>query len=156
MSDYSELNQLLNNLNGGSSYNSYNISTGDIAGAGIWLIIAAILSIVGGVLVYFLFVKSNTAPKGKFCKWLKDFLSFKTMWIEIILKIFYYIATIFIALYSFVFLGAFNTMGGAALLMFFLTLIVGPIIIRLIYEASIMFVMIWRNTKDIAENTKKK
>ena len=156
MSDYSELNQLLNGLNNSSGYSSYSIPTSGVAGAGIWLIIAAILSIIGGVLVHFLFVKSNTEPKGKFCKWLKDFLSFKTMWIEAILKIFYYIATIFVALYSFTFLGAFSTMGGAALLMFFLTLIVGPIIIRLIYEASIMFVMIWRNTKDIAENTKKK
>ena len=120
------------------------------------MIIAAILAIVGGILVYFLFVKAKTEPKGKFGKWLKDFLSFKVMWIEPILKVVYYIATIFIVLYSFTFFGMFNLMGGMAFLMWLLTLILGPIIIRIIYEMSMMFIMIWRNTKDIADNTKKK
>ncbi len=127
-----------------------------LEGAGVWGIIALILAIVGGILVYFLFVKQKTDPKGKFAKWLKDFLNFKVMWIETILKIVYYIATIFVILISFSFFGMVNIMGGAAILMFFLTLVLGPIVTRLIYEASIMFIMIWRNTKDIADNTKKK
>ena len=82
MSDYETL-QLLNNLSstGSSSYAS------TAQGAGIWMIIAAILAIVGGILVYFLFVKAKTDPKGKFLKWLKDFLAFKIMWIEPILKV---------------------------------------------------------------------
>ena len=157
MSDYSELNQLLNGLDSsyGSSVNLNSIA-GSVAGAGIWILIAAILSIVGSILVYFLFVKGKTEPKGKFCKWLKDFLSFKVMWIEPILKMIYYFATIFIILYSFTFFGMLNVMGGMALLMFLLTLVLGPIIVRLVYEMTMMFIMIWRNTKDIAENTKKK
>lgn len=118
----------------------------------IWFIIAAILAIIGGILTYFLFVKSKNQPKGKFMKWLKDFLSFKVMWLEPILKCLYYIATIGVILVSFGFLGY----GGYGVLMFFLTLIFGPIIIRVIYEATMMFVMIWRNTKDIADNTSKK
>jgi hypothetical protein len=148
MSD-SDFYQLLNS----SSSSSYRgPSTSDLAGAGIWVIIAAILAIVGGILVYFLFVKSKTEPKGKFAKWLKDFLSFKVMWIEPILKVVYYIATIFIVLFSFTYL----TLGGAGILLFFLTLILGPVIIRIFYEMTMMFIMIWRNTKDISDNTKKK
>ena len=123
-----------------------------VADAGIWLIIAAILALIGGILVHFLFVKAKNEPKGKFGKWLKEFLSFKVMWIEPILKVAYYIATIFVALFSFSFLA----LGGYGVLMFFLWLILGPIIVRLVYEASMMFIMIWRNTKDIADNTKKK
>ena len=144
----------------GSSY--YNlISTNDadlmgtasaFEGAGIWMIIAAILAIVGGILVYFLFVKSKTEPKGKFAKWLKDFLQFKIMWIEPILKVIYYVLTIFVVLNSFSFL----SLGGYGVLMWILTLILGPILIRLGYEATMMFIMIWRNTQDIADNTKKK
>ncbi|MBR3143689.1 hypothetical protein IKF12_00585 [Candidatus Saccharibacteria bacterium] len=144
----------------GSSY--YNlISTNDadlmgtasaFEGAGIWMIIAAILAIVGGILVYFLFVKSKTEPKGKFAKWLKDFLQFKIMWIEPILKVIYYVLTIFVVLNSFSFLA----LGGYGVLMWILTLILGPILVRLGYEATMMFIMIWRNTQDIADNTKKK
>ena len=96
MTDY-EVNQLVTSLNKGGGYGDISLA-GDIAGAGIWIILAAILAIIGGVLVYFLFVKSKTEPKGKFSKWLKNFLSFKTMWIEPILKIAYYIATIFVIL----------------------------------------------------------
>ena len=143
MSDYETL-QLLNSLSSGSSSNA-------MAGASIWMIIAAIIAIVGGILVYFLFVKAKTEPKGKFLKWLKDFLSFKVMWIEPILKVVYYIATIFIVLNSFSFLG----LGGYGVLMWLLTLILGPVILRVAYEATMMFIMIWRNTRDIAENVKK-
>ena len=156
MSDYSELNQLLNSLDSSSSSYYTTSSVGSAAGAGIWLIIAAILAIIGGILVYFLFVKSKAEPKGKFTKWLKDFLAFKVMWIEPIMKVVYYIATIFVILYSFTYFSMFNLLGGMAFLMFILTLVLGPVIVRILYEMTMMFIMIWRNTKDISENTKKK
>ena len=148
MSDY-EAYKLINSYGGSSSSSS---SMDALAGAGIWMIIAAIIAIIGGILVYFLFVRSKTEPKGKFAKWLKDFLSFKVMWIEPILKCVYYIATIFTILFSFSFLA----LGGYGVLMFFLWLILGPIVVRLAYEMTMMFIMIWHNTRDIAENTKKK
>lgn len=117
-------------------------------GAGIWMIIAAILAIIGGILVYFLFVKAKDDPKGKFLKWLKDFLAFKIMWIEPIMKIVYYIGTIFCVLASFAFISS-------SFLAFVIMLVCGPIAIRLAYEGVMMFIMIWRNTADIASNTKK-
>ena len=137
-----------------TSYNGgyYTTTTSGLEGVGIWILIAGILAIIGGILVYFLFVKSKTEPKGKFAKWLKNFLSFKIMWLEPILKVVYYIATIFTILFSFIFLAH----GGYGILMFFLFLILGPIAIRLLYEMTMMFIMIWRNTKDISDNTKKK
>ena len=131
---------------------NYGSSASVAQGVGIWMIIAAILAIVGGILVYFLFVRSKTEPKGKFLKWLKDFLSFKVMWIEPILKVAYYILTIYTILFSFTFLVA----GGIGVLYFFLWLILGPICVRLFYEMTMIFILIWRNTRDIAENTKKK
>ena len=56
MSDY-EMTQLLNSLDsaGGGSYsNAVNAAQG----AGIWGTIAVILAIIGGILIYFLFVKA--------------------------------------------------------------------------------------------------
>lgn len=116
--------------------------------AAIWTIIAAVLALVGGILTYFLFVKSKTEPNGRFVKWLKDFLSFKTMWIEPLMKIVYYVLTIFVVL------GAFSYIATNAIA-FFAMLIGGPIVVRLSYELVMMFIMIWRNTQTIADNTKK-
>ena len=121
-------------------------------GISIWMIIASILAIIGGILLYFLFVKSKTEPKGKFAKWLKDFLNFKIMWIEPILKVVYYIATIFTVLFSFSFLA----LGGYGVLYFFLCLILGPIGVRIAYEFTMMFIRIWHNTQDIADSVAKK
>ena len=145
MSDY-ETYQLINSV----SNSSYNTTA--TQGAEVWAIIATVLAIIGGILTYFLFVKSKDEPKGKFAKWLKDFLSFKIMWIEPILKVIYYIATIFVVLYSFTFL----SFGGYGFLTFLGMLILGPVFIRIVYEAMMMLIMIWRNTRDIADNTSKK
>ena len=117
-----------------------------IGGVAIWGIVAIILAIVGGILVYFLFVKSDNNPKGKFAKWLKEFLAFKTMWLEAITKVLYYISTIFCILFSF-------SLISTSFVAFLGVLILAPIIIRLVYESMIMFIMIWRNTADIAKAT---
>lgn len=131
-----------------TSPTGYNSLASSGADTQIWTIIAAILALIGGILVYFLFVKSKTEPKGKFVKWLKDFLQFKVMWIESLLKVFYYIVTIFIILSSF-------SLISTSFLLFLLTLVLGPIVWRLVFEGMLMFIMIWRNTQDIANNTKK-
>ncbi len=148
MSDY-ETYKMLTDI---SNSNYYTTASSGMEGFSIWVIIAGILAIIGGILLYFLFVKSKTEPKGKFAKWLKDFLSFRIMWIEPILKVAYYILTIGTILVSFGFLGY----GVNGVLMFFITLIGGPIVIRIGYEATMMFIMIWRNTQDIADGAKKK
>ncbi len=116
--------------------------------AGVWIIIALILAIIGGILVHFLFVKAKTAPKSKFLVWLKDFLSFKIMWIETILKVIYYILNIFIILASFAFIST-------SFLAFIVVLVLGPIALRISYELMMMFIMIWKNTANIAKNIKK-
>lgn len=131
---------------------AYDVFLGVDGGVAVWMGIAAILAVVGGILLYFLFVKTKDEPKGRFLKWLKNFLSFKIMWIEPILKIAYYIGTLFIILFSFSFLAY----GGYGVLVWLMCLVLGPLGIRLVYELSMMFIMIWRNTRDIAKNTETK
>ena len=129
-------------------YDDINFNTGGAGWeiAGIWLIIAAVLALVGGILVYFLFVHRKEEPKHGFWKWLKDFLSFKILWIEALLEITYYVATIFCILASFGMLAD----GPIAFLMM---LIVMPVLLRIIYEAMLIGIKIWHNTQTIADNT---
>ena len=117
----------------------------------IWMAVAGIAALIGGILVYFLFVRPNTVPKNNCLKWLKDFLSFKIMWIEPVLKMVYYMASIFMVVFSFSFL----SYGGMGVLMWLGSLIFGLVAIRLGYELTMMFIMIWRNTRDIAESKTK-
>lgn len=127
---------------------SASSATSAAQGIGIWTIIAAILAVIGGILLYFLFVKPSEEPKNKFLAGLKKFLAFKTMWIETLIKVIYYITTIFVVLASF-------SLISVSFVSFIFMLVVVPVLIRLAYEGAIMFVMVWRNTADIAQNTKK-
>lgn len=131
----------------------YDTSTIDnafnsVANAAMWTVIAFILAIIGGVLVYFLFVKSDKKVSDNLMK-LKDILDFKTMLIEPLLKTLYLIFTIFIILFSFNLI-AVNFLG------FLLCLIIGPVLIRIVYEAAMILIMIWKNTQEINEALKKK
>ena len=59
----SDLYQLFNSIESSSSSNSSLSGAYETAaGIGIWGIIAFVLAIVGGILVYFLFVKAKAEP----------------------------------------------------------------------------------------------
>lgn len=118
------------------------------SGIGTWPVIALILSIVGGILVYIFFLTPKKEPKlTPFLKWLKDFLNFDKMMIEVILKVVYLICTIYVILSSFSFIA--YDFG-----MFFLYLVLGPIIVRLFYELILITVCIWKNTTAINKKMK--
>ncbi len=127
---------------GGSSN---NIGSATItSGAVIWIIVAAILAIVGGILTYFLFIKKDNKGLSKKLVTLKELLDFRIMIIEPILKVLYLIGTIYVILVSFAFIEI-------SFWKFIATLIFGPIIIRLVYEGFLIMIMIWKNTKEIAQ-----
>ncbi len=134
-------------MNYGYGYNDIYSVSNSLQGMAIWTIVALILSIIGGILVYFLFIKTNNKLSDNLKK-LRDLLDFRIMLIEPILKIVYLIGTIFIILFSFNFITI-------NFISFLLILIIGPVIIRIVYEASLILVMIWKNTKIISDNTKK-
>lgn len=113
-----------------------------------WMIIALILAIAGGILVYFLFLKKDNENKFTgFLKYLYEFLSFKKMWLESILKISYLILTIYISLMSFELIGT-------SFLGFILTLVFGNIVLRVVYELSLLLLTICRNTTEINKKLK--
>lgn len=119
-------------------------------GSTVWTILSIILAVVGGILIYILFLNKKNEGKFKgFLGWLYDFLSFKKMFLEILLKVTYLIVAIFITLYSFVLIGE-------NFLAFLLMLVGGNIVARVVYEFALVLLVICRNTTDIAKNTSKK
>ena len=117
------------------------------ASAGVWSIVSLILAIVGAIIAYFLFVKPEKQYPNKFVNWLRSFLNFNEMLIEPILKVTYMFFAIFITLGSFSII-SYN------FLAFLLTLVLGNLLIRVVYEASMMMVGIWKNTKEINKKMK--
>lgn len=120
----------------------------NVAGTLVWTIIAIVIAIAAGIMVYFMFVKSDKPVSSNLQK-LRDLLDFKTMLIEPVLKVVYITLTIFIVLFSF---GLIST----SFVAFLMTLIFGPLIIRITYELMMINIMIWKNTKEINENIKPK
>lgn len=114
----------------------------------VWSILSIIIAIVGGILVYLLFIKKDVKTDNKFVKSLKEVLEFKVMFVETILKVLYLISTIYVMLLSFSFIGI-------NFFVFLILLLLGPVVVRLIFEQLLMFIMVWKNTSEIAKSTKK-
>ncbi len=129
-----------------NSYYTPTVTTG-YAGSVVWTIVSVLLAIIGGFLVYFLFTNKKEKLNNKFLIWLKDFLNFKKLLLEVILKITYAIFAIFITLTSF------NVIS-TSFVGFLLYLVLGNVFLRIIYESSLMIIMIWKNTTEINKKMK--
>ena len=128
-----------------SSYYSKNLlsSSSSVADASVWMIVSIILAIIGGILIYFLFLsKKNEGKFNGFVGWLYDFLSFKKMFMEALLKITYLIVALYITLSSFALIGS-------SFIGFLAMLIIGNVVARLVYEFSLLLLVICRNTTEI-------
>ena len=133
-----------------SSYSRSLLRSSDAVNSSIWLIVSIILAVVGGILIYFLFLSKKNEGKFKgFVEWLYDFLSFKKMFMEALLKITYLIVALYITLSSFALIGI-NFWA------FLGTLIIGNVVARLIYEFSLLLLVICRNTTEINKKLSKK
>lgn len=134
-----------------SSYYSRSLlSTSDAVNSSVWLIVSIILAVIGGILIYFLFLSKKNEGKFKgFVEWLYDFLSFKKMFMEALLKITYLIVALYITLSSFALIGS-NFIGFLAML------IIGNVVARLVYEFSLLLLVICRNTTEINKKLSKK
>lgn len=112
-------------------------------------IVALVCAIVGSILVFVLFLrKENETKYTGFVKWLYDFLQFNKLTIDIILRFTYLFLAIFITVMSF---GLIST----SFLGFLLTLILGNLVLRVVYEFSMLVILIHRNVRELNEKTKK-
>lgn len=108
-------------------------------------VILFLIALVGGICAYLMFVKSDEEPKDPRLLKLKEFLSFNKMIIEGLLKATYIIFALFITLYSF------QIMVGTSFITGLMLLILLNIMLRIGYEASLIVLLIWRNTSDISK-----
>ena len=116
-------------------------------GSLVWTIVSVILAIIGGILAYVLFINKNTKLENKFLIWLRDFLSFKNLLLETILKVTYVILAIFVTLTSF-------NMIGVSFFGFLLYLVIGNVVLRIIHESSLVLLLIWKNSSEINKKMK--
>lgn len=133
----------------GNYYNySNSLNTSGLESLGIWMIISVVIAIAGGIVVYILFLnKENENKFIGFTAWLYDFLSFKKMLLETILKVCYLITAIYITLVG---LGLLSVNILSALM----TIIVGNVVARIAYEFSLILLTICRNTTEINKKLK--
>lgn len=114
----------------------------------IWTIIAAVIAIAGTICIFVLFLNKKNEGKFKgFLGWLYDFLQFRTLVIEFVLKASYIALTIFVTLGSFALIGT-------SFISFLLAITLGNLLLRIIYEASILFIKICSNVSEINKKMK--
>ena len=136
-------------------YNSYGVSSTILdsspkfVASGIWTIVSVILAIIGGIVLYFTFLsKKNEGKFTGFLGWLYDFLTFKKMMIENVLRILYIIVALFVTLSSFGLISI-------SFLAFLLTLVIGNVLTRVIYELLLVKLVICKNTTEINKKLNK-
>ena len=133
----------------GNYYNySNSLNTSGLESLGIWMIISVVIAIAGAIVIYILFLnKENENKFTGFTAWLYDFLSFKKMLLETILKVCYLITAIYLTLIG---LGLLSV----NVLSAFMTIIVGNVVARILYEFSLVLLTICRNTTEINKKLK--
>ena len=112
-----------------------------------WVTVALILSILGAFLVYFLFVKPDKKYDNKYLNWLKSFLNFDNLLLEVMFKILYIFTALYITLVSF-------DLISISFYYFLYYLIGGNIVARIVYEIGMTFIGIWKNTSEIKKKMK--
>lgn len=121
-----------------------------LAASGIWVIVSIVLAIVGGIALYFTFLKKENEGKYTgFWGWMYDFLTFKKLTIESVLKILYLICALFVTLSSF-------SIISTSFIAFLLYLVIGNLAVRIAYELILVRLIICRNTTEINKKLDKK
>lgn len=123
---------------------NYSAYASRSAASGGWiLIVALVLAIVGTVLAYiFIMPKSKVKTLNKFWYFVHNVFNFKTLLVEKIFKALYVFLTIYVICAGFFQLFVSFLPG-------LLMLLLGPIVVRIVYEMIMMFVLLVQNTTAI-------
>lgn len=115
-------------------------------------VILGVIAAIAGTVVAFVMIipekKRDSFKSNKILLWLHDFLNFKTLWIEKILKFLYVLNTLVYVCIGFFMLFSASSglyMGGYGLLI----IIFGPIITRVVYEFCMLSILTVKNLVEI-------
>lgn len=127
---------------------------------GLIIILAlAAMTAIAATVLYYIFIKPDhkAAKMPKFVRVVRDILEMKELYLEKVLKAMYIVSTLFCVIAGALMLfnvyipyvhdgiPAIRWNGGYGLLL----MIVGPIVLRLVYEGMMMFVLLVKNTMQI-------
>ena len=110
--------------------------------------ISGILALLVAIVIFAFVVKTNRTFKNKFLGWYKEFLNFRSILIENILKFLYLFLSFFITFVSF-------TLIKESFIEFLSLLIVGNLALRILFELTLMIIIIWKNGSDLVKYTER-
>jgi hypothetical protein len=121
------------------------------------LVLGAMGVIAAMILTYiFIMPESKYQSLNPFCKWLSDLFNFRTLWLESIIKFFYVLSTVICVVFGVLLLITVQridywdyTYTKSLSLVGLIVLIAGPVVVRLIYEGTMMFIILVKNTMQI-------
>jgi len=115
--------------------------------------IGVVLAIIGTILAFiFIMPESKKAGLNKFFSVLRDIFSFKDLFLEKVLRVLYIFATLVCVFGGFfmLFARSYGWYSSQSLALYgFMMIIIGPIVVRLFFEASMMFIFLVKNTMSI-------
>ena len=113
------------------------------------VVISVLVALVLTILLWILVIPEKRHPKlGKFFAFLADLFNFKSLLIEKILKFTYVLLTLFAIIFGFCML--FIVSYGESMALYgVLIMILGPIALRLVYELSMMGILLVNNVIEI-------
>ena len=115
----------------------------------VWFFVALVIALGGGIALYFtVFANKNEDKYKGFMAWLYDFVKFKKLYITTVLKISYMVLAIFLTLNSF-------AMIGTSFVGFLLTITLGNLFLRMMYEFSLVILSIHENVAEMNKKMKK-
>ena len=132
----------------GNNYYSYGSYSSSPSGVMIWMIISAVLAVIGGIALYFtVFTKANENKFTRFMKLLYDFVTFKKMILESLLRVLYLIIAIYLTLSSFALIST-------SFISFLCMLVIGNLMARITFEFLLVLLTICKNTTEINSKMK--
>ncbi len=121
------------------------------------LVVIIILSILGaGALSVLYYLGILKKAGNKFLQFVHDLISFKTLYVEQILRVLYVFLTVFVVIYGMIVPFAsinYYFSFGQALLECLASIVLGPIVIRLVYEFLMMLILAISHLSAIRKNT---
>lgn len=124
-------------------------------GGGAWGIVALILALGGTVASLILITPDKMRSKlNGFLRFVHDLFNFKFLFIEKVLQFCYILLTLYIFTEGFFMLFQTTYWGNSLAGQGLLTMILGPVIIRIMYELLMMFVLLIKNVIQINNKLK--
>ena len=111
--------------------------------------VAGLVSLVIAVVLFFTVVMKKKSPKGKFSKYLREFLNFRKVWIASILKFVYVFMALFLTLGCIVMMFFGGDHAVQMILICLFTMVFGNIFLRVMFEMMMITIGLWENTRDL-------